>query len=106
MSFTAWHLEIHIRRLEQRIEEIANSIAAGVGTVTPAQLAAVQGEVDALELHVEDNKNKSGTGSPEGAVVGVYVGQTYHELGGDGSTVAVWTFQGTPGQNTGWQGPL
>lgn len=53
---------------------------------------------------VYNSQDKSGLVEPEGAVVGYYVGQTYSYLDGAGAVITTYTFQGTPGQNTGWQG--
>jgi len=40
----------------------------------------------------------SGDGSPEAAWIGYWLGDTYM----DTSNGNLWTFNGTPGENTGW----
>lgn len=41
---------------------------------------------------------KSGTGDPEGSVIGDVVGQTYL----DTATCSIYLFNGSPGSDTGW----
>lgn len=43
-----------------------------------------------------------GTASPEGAIIGFVRGQTYTQLAAGGYKLRDWTFNGTPGENTGW----